>query len=53
MLVQRNKSEIITQTMNSGESVSAMSLKECLMKVGTPIYSMRQANQAEQHLDGA
>lgn len=37
VLVQRNKSEIITQTMNSGEPLSATSLKDCLMK----------------HLDGA
>ena len=33
VLVQRNKSEIITQTVDSGEPLSAMSLKDCLMKV--------------------
>ena len=39
VLVQRNKSEIITQTMSSGEPASTTLLKDCLIKVRSQALS--------------
>ena len=46
VLVQRNKSEIIAQTMHSGEPSSTTSLKDCLIKVGTLSFRMNRVDQA-------
>ena len=46
VLVQRNKSEIISQTMHAGEPVGADSLKDCLMKVRILNYRLDRADQA-------